>query len=234
MTSQSGDNEPAQEPVGNQLFPVFLKLNQLHTVLIGGGNVGLEKLTAIINNSKQAKVTIIALAILPEVYELAANYPTITIIQKAFNEHDLDEAQLVIAATDNNELNMQIRLAAKQRNLLINVADKPALCDFYLGSIVQKGDLKIAISTNGKSPTVAKRLKEVLNDGLPKEIDTTLQQLSRLRDSLKGDFAYKVKKLNEATSVLVDRNVAKQRLKWLAWVGVFILILVIVLIGINL
>jgi siroheme synthase-like protein len=87
---------------------------------------------------------------------------------------------------------------------LINVADKPELCDFYLGSIVQKGNLKIAISTNGKSPTIAKRLKEVLNEGLPGELDTTLEQMSRLRNTLKGDFAEKVKTLNEITSVLID------------------------------
>jgi len=89
---------------------------------------------------------------------------------------------------------------------LVNIADKPALCDFYLGSIVQKGDLKLAISTNGKSPTVAKRLKEVLNESLPAEIDTTLQQIAELRKTLSGDFTDKVKKLNEVTAVLVDKK----------------------------
>jgi siroheme synthase (precorrin-2 oxidase/ferrochelatase) len=64
---------------------------------------------------------------------------------------------------------------------------------------VQKGDLKLAISTNGKSPTVAKRLKEVLNESLPAELDTTLQQMSELRNTLEGDFADKVKKLNNLT-----------------------------------
>jgi siroheme synthase (precorrin-2 oxidase/ferrochelatase) len=65
--------------------------------------------------------------------------------------------------------------------------------------------LKLAISTNGKSPTVAKRLKEVLNESIPADIDTTLQQIAELRKTLTGDFTNKVKKLNEITAVLVEK-----------------------------
>ena len=191
---------------GNQLFPVFLKLNYLHTVLIGAGNIGLEKLNAIVANSPEAKVTVIALAILPEVYDLASSYPGVVIKQKTFTASDLDDANIVVAATNDAELNDVIRESAHERRLLVNIADKPDLCDFYLGSIVQKGNLKIAISTNGKSPTVAKRLKQVLNEALPDEIDTTLQQMSQLRNSLSGDFAEKVKTLNEITAVLVTEK----------------------------
>jgi hypothetical protein len=207
-----------EKPGGNHLFPVFLKLDELHTVLIGAGNVGLEKLTAILRNSPNASVTVIALAILPEVYALSAEYKGLNIVQKSFTDSDLDNADLVIAATNDSELNNFIRQSARERKLLINIADKPELCDFYLGSIVQKGDLKIAISTNGKSPTIAKRIKEVLNEGLPDELNTTLQQMSELRNSLKGDFAYKVKTLNEVTSLLVEPKAAdKKNLIWLIW-----------------
>src|ERR1700712_1862451 len=124
---------------GNPLFPVFLKLNDLHTVVIGAGNVGLEKLTAILSNSPEAKVTVIALAILPEVHLLAAEYKKLKIVQKSFTDSDLDDADVVIAATNDSELNKFARESALERKLLINVADKPELCDFYLGSIVQKG-----------------------------------------------------------------------------------------------
>jgi siroheme synthase-like protein len=214
---------------GNPLFPVFLKLNELHTVLVGAGNVGLEKLTAILQNSPGASVTVIALVILPEVHVLTADYRGVNIIQKSFTDTDLNNADLVIAATNNSELNELIRQSAHSRKLLINVADKPELCDFYLGSIVQKGDLKIAISTNGKSPTVAKRLKEVLNDGLPGELDITLQQMSTLRNSLNGDFAYKVKKLNEVTSVLVEtKQPEKKNFIWLIWGTIILSILIVI------
>jgi len=130
---------------------------------------------------------------------------------------------VVIAATNDSELNNFIRQSAHDRKLLINVADKPELCDFYLGSIVQKGDLKIAISTNGKSPTIAKRLKEVLNESLPNELDITLQQMNALRNSLNGDFTYKVKKLNEVTSVLVEpKQPVKKNFIWLIWSAIIL------------
>jgi len=208
---------------GNQLFPVFVKLNELHTVLIGAGNVGLEKLTAVLNNSPLARVTVISKTFVPEIHNIAGEYEGVTVIQKAFEENDLDTADIVIAATNDNELNKYIRQAAHDRKLLINVADKPEFCDFYLGSIVQKGDLKIAISTNGKSPTVAKRLKEVLNGSLPAELDITLQQMSELRNTLEGDFADKVKKLNSVTSVLVEpKPVNRKNFIWLIWSTIII------------
>src|SRR5690606_31859750 len=114
-------------------------------------------------------------------------------------ERDLEDVDLVILATNNEELNQRIRNFARTRNLLINVADKPALCDFYLGSVVRKGNLKVAISTNGKSPTMAKRLKEFFQDLLPEEIDESLELMKAYRDQLKGDFKYKVEQLNAHT-----------------------------------
>lgn len=224
MTLLPQDNELTtvqnDKKTGNQLFPVFLKLNELHTVLIGAGNVGLEKLTVVLHNSPEARVTVIAENIIAEIHQLAEKFPKLIIHQKSFTDDDLDAADIVIAATDNSKLNAYIRESAHQRKLLINVADKPDLCDFYLGSIVQKGDLKIGISTNGKSPTVAKRLKEVLNESLPAELDITLQQMNDLRNTLSGDFAHKVRVLNEATSVLVkpvEPITNKRNLRWLIW-----------------
>ena len=219
-----------KKPGNNQLFPIFIKLNELNTVLIGAGNIGLEKLTAIVNNSPLASVKIIARSFLPEVHSLAAQFEGVKIIQKTFEDTDLDNANLVIAATNDNSLNEYIVKAAHERNLLVNIADKPALCDFYLGSIVQKGDLKLAISTNGKSPTVAKRIKEVLNESIPNEIDDTLQQIAALRQTLTGDFAYKVKKLNEVTSVLVDKRdeSSKKSIVWLIWGAIILAIAIAV------
>lgn len=208
---------------GNQLFPVFIKLNTIDTLLIGAGPVGLEKLSAILTNSPQARVTVIALDILPELQELAKGYEKVKLIQRAFDPADLDDADLVVAATNNDALNQQIRKEADERNLLVNFADKPELCNFYLGSIVKKGDLKIAISTNGKSPTIAKRLKEVLNDNLPEELNDTLQQMQALRNTLNGNFSSKVKKLNEVTAILVKQkseDKVKKNFKWLIWTSI--------------
>lgn len=188
---------------GNQLFPVFIKLNQLHTLVVGAGPVGLEKLTALLGNSEAARITVVAAEVIPEVDDLVAAYPLVEIRRKQFELSDLDGINLIVAATNNPELNQEIKTEGNRRNVLVNIADKPDLCDFYLSSIVKKGDLKIAISTNGKSPTIAKRLKEVFSDCLPEEIDTILDQMQALRNTLKGDFASKVKQLDEVTALLV-------------------------------
>ena len=82
---------------------------------------------------------------------------------------------------------------------MINVADTPELCDFYLGGVVTKGDLKIAISTNGQSPTLAKRIREMLEEAIPENINDLLENLNDLRKTLKGDFESKVRQLNEIT-----------------------------------
>ncbi len=183
----------------NQLFPIFVKLNQIDTLLVGGGKVALEKFQALISNDEGLKLTIVTREIIPEFKELLQNYTQIQLHMRPFRPDDLTDKQLVIAATNNMELNEQLSNLTGQNNILFNAADKPELCDFYLGSIVKKGDLKIAISTNGKSPTIAKRVKELLNDLLPEEIDETLSLMSAYREQLRGDFEYKVKQLNEHT-----------------------------------
>lgn len=183
----------------NQLFPVFLKLNQLRILIVGGGTIALEKLQAIVENSPLAEVTIVAISIQPKINEIASENNKIKLHIKAFEDSDLEGFDLVIAAVGDINLATTIQKAAKKKGILINAADKPELCDFYLGSIVQKGHLKIAISTNGKSPTMAKRIKEILNDVFPDETQEVLENLYRIRQDLKGNFEHKVKTLNAIT-----------------------------------
>ena len=217
MNSQNRNNKALENNSGNQLFPVFLKLNQLKVLLVGAGNIGLEKLEAVLTNSPETEIDIVAETFLPKLLELAGNYPAVKLHSKRFEAADLEGHDLVIIATGDNVLNAEIRILARQRHLLINVADKPDLCDFYLGSIVKKGDLKIGISTNGKSPTVAKRLKEIFQNNLPDELDLTLQQMSKLRNTLGGDFAHKVKELNKVTSSLISNSSKKPINRGISW-----------------
>jgi len=186
----------------NQLYPVFLKLEQLRILLVGAGNVGLEKLHSLLANSPYANITIVAPAVKQEIKELVKAHSGCVIIEKKFEEQDLDGKNLVICATDDKALHIQIKKAAETRNSIVNVADTPDLCDFYLGSIVQKGSLKIAISTNGKSPTIAKRLKEVIADMLPEEMEELLENMQRIRNDIKEGFKEKVRRLNELTKDL--------------------------------
>jgi len=205
--SKSDKLDVNNENDGNTLFPVFLKLDQLQTLLVGAGNVGLEKLTSLLNNSPHANITIVAPDILEDVDQLIKGYPSCTFYHREFEDKDLEGKHFVICATGNKELNEQIKNRAGKKNIIVNVADTPDLCDAYLGSIVKKGDLKIAISTNGKSPTIAKRLKEQLTEMIPDEIEELLDNMQQIRNGLRSDFATKVKRLNEITKELVPEKI---------------------------
>ncbi len=191
---------------GNELFPVFFRLDKLRIVVIGGGLVGTEKVGAILKSSTAASIHVVAPEISSEIIAWSKQYPGVNVSHKAYSQNDLAGADLVIAATCIHVLNAQVQMDAKQNNILINVADTPELCDFYLSSVVKKGDLKIAISTNGKSPTFAKRMRELLEEALPNSIDGILQQLNQIRNKLKGDFEYKVNKMNEITKAMNDEK----------------------------
>ena len=153
--------------MNNHLFPVFLKLEDLRVLLVGAGKVGLEKLTSLLTNSPAVSVHIVATDVSDDVRKLAASHANVVIEKRNFHPVDLEDKDLVIVAVNDKEESLRIRQLAKENKLLVNVADTPELCDFYLSSIVQKGNLKIAISTNGKSPTIAKRIKEVLHEAFP-------------------------------------------------------------------
>jgi len=198
---------PVAEKETNNLFPVFLKLEQMHVLIVGGGNVGLEKLITVLQNSPSTKITLVAKTIKDEIKELALNYSGVTLQERAFVVNDLEDADLVIVAIDDPVTSAEISTKAKKHGKLVNAADKPALCDFYLGSVVKKGSLKIAISTNGKSPTIAKRLKEVISDMLPEEMESVLDNMQTIRNEIDGDFNEKVKRLNDLTKVLVAKQI---------------------------
>lgn len=211
----SVDNIPEVEEVrekGNKLFPIFLKLEKLKVLIVGGGKVAAEKLQAVLSNSPETDVTLVAPEIISEISLISSLHHNVKLKNRVFFPGDLFNADIVIAATSDHDTNKIIKDEAKKREMLVNVADTPELCDFYLGSIVQKGDLKIAVSTNGKSPTLAKRVKEVLNDAFPDETQNVLDNLETIRKKLSGDFSDKVRQLNEITSVLaVENNLASIR-----------------------
>lgn len=190
----------------NSLFPVFLKLEALETLIVGGGAVGLEKLNAILKNSPAARVTLVARTISASVHDLASSHPNVRLEERNFRLWDLWHKDLVLLATDNRVLHESVRMFARGRNLLVNVADTPELCDFYMGSVVTRGNLKIGVSTNGKSPTISKRLREYLEEALPEETDELLSNMSRIREQLKGDLAYKMRELNKITASILDQS----------------------------
>ena len=190
----------------NKLFPIFLKLEDLPVLIVGGGNIALEKLNAILENSPQTKIKLVAVAISESIKILASRHQNIQLQEKAFKVEDLDGIYIVIIAINDPGTSQNIRDLAKEKGKLVNVADKPDMCDFYMASIVRKGNLKIGISTNGKSPTMAKRLKEVFSDLLPDELEDVLNNMQEIRNKLAGDFSTKVRTLNTITETLVEKN----------------------------
>lgn len=192
----------------NPLYPVFLKLHNLRMLIVGAGEVGYEKLFFILKSSPNANITVVAPWVSPELEELLSkgNY-NVELVKKEFAVSDVLGHDLIVAATNIRELNHEVQRAAKAAGKLINVADTPELCDFYLGSIVTRGPLKVAISTNGQSPTFAKRFRQVLESTLPEDVGDLLDNLKEIRDQLTGDFNAKVKALNEVTaSLLVEKE----------------------------
>ena len=121
----------------NELYPIFLKVHELQVLIVGGGNVALEKLTFLLKSSPNAKVQLVAPVIRDEIRELALKH-SIHLIERSYKRSLLKQKHLVIAATDNGKVNLNVYLDCKKRNLLVNVADTPQLCDFYFNSSFQK------------------------------------------------------------------------------------------------
>ncbi|TFG76756.1 MAG: bifunctional precorrin-2 dehydrogenase/sirohydrochlorin ferrochelatase [Flavobacteriales bacterium] len=189
----------------NKLYPIFLKTANLHILIVGGGNVAEEKLNFLTKSSPDAKVTIVAPLFREGTLALASQFD-VTLIKDKYHEAYLDGKHMVIATTDIPEVNILVYHDCRKRDKLVNVADNPPYCDFYMGGIVTKGHVKVAISTNGKSSTTAKRLRQFFEEVIPDDISEMVQSLNDYRKTIKGDFEQKVKIMNEVTKVLVQEK----------------------------
>lgn len=209
--------EHAPPGEGNVLFPLFLKLEQFTVLIVGGGYVGNEKLRAVLGNSPRTRIRLVAPAISDEIRQFSQSYQ-VEFFQRPYEAADILRADIIIAALNDPAVSEQVYLDAKRAGKWVNVADKPDLCDFYLSSVVQKGSIKIAISTNGKSPTVAKRLKEVIGQMIPDEMESVLHKLGQLRTNMNGQpFAEKVRRLDEITEVLVNGKLERENRATRRW-----------------
>jgi precorrin-2 dehydrogenase/sirohydrochlorin ferrochelatase len=189
----------------NELYPVFLKVSQLNVLIVGGGNVALEKLTFLLKSSPNAKVQMVSKMFREDTIVLAKEFD-VEMIEAAYNDSFLEGKHMVVATTDNVSVNELVYHDCRRRSILVNVADNPPFCDFYMGGIVTKGNVKVAISTNGKSPTTAKRLRQFFEDVIPDNIDDLVKNLNEYRKTIKGDFEEKVETLNEFTKGLVNKK----------------------------
>lgn len=191
----------------NTLFPIFLKASNLRILVVGGGYVAEEKLRFLTKSSPDAKVTLLAPMIREGTMEIARDH-NVDIIRDVYTAKYLKGFHVVIATTDQPATNLEIYKDCRALDKLVNVADNPPLCDFYMGGIVTKGHVKLAISTNGKSPTTTKRLRQFFEEVLPEDISNMVENLNQYRKRIKGGFAHKVEKMNRLTEILVQKEIS--------------------------
>jgi uroporphyrin-III C-methyltransferase / precorrin-2 dehydrogenase / sirohydrochlorin ferrochelatase len=160
------------------LLPIFLNLESRPGLLVGAGNVALEKLGTLLPRGVHLRV--VALEARPEFLELAVQ-GRIELVRRAFEPADLDGQLIVIAATNVPEVNAEVYRLARERGILTNSVDDIPNCDFFFGSVVSRGALQVAISTAGESPAFAQRLRREIDAQLPAEIGPWLGDLGRLR-----------------------------------------------------
>ena len=165
------------------LFPMFMKLKGRPCLVVGAGTIGEPKISSLI--AAGASTRVIALNATAAVAEWA-RAGSIVWEARAFDVADLDGVFMVIAATNSRELNAAIFNEARQRNILCNVVDDPEYCDFYYPAVVRRGDLQLAISTNGQSPALAQRIRRELEIQFGPEYGEWLEQLGKIRQQLFG------------------------------------------------
>lgn len=167
------------------LLPIFLKLARRPCLLVGAGEIALQKTPSLLR--AEARLTVIAPRVHPEIAALA-DQGSLTLHRREFQMDDLDGAFLVIAATDDPEVNAAIYDEAVRRNILCNSVDDPPHCDFYFGSIVSRDDLQIAISTAGESPALAQRLRREIDEQLPADLGPWLHDLGQTRRDILANY----------------------------------------------
>jgi len=164
------------------LYPIGLKIDGRRCLVVGGGRVALRKTRGLIESG--ACVTVVAPAI-DAAFSGLGDEGKLAIIERNFEQTDLEGAVLVIAATDDEALNRRVKAEAEGRGVWCNVADVPDLCDFFLPSVVRRGSLQIAISTDGKAPALASALRRILEDEIGEEYERVLAAVQVLRGRLR-------------------------------------------------
>src|SRR5438874_7910585 len=163
------------------MFPIFLKLEGRRCLVVGAGKVAEGKIRGLLDAG--ASVEVVAPFAVPQIQQWFGQ-GVLSWQQRVFEPRDLDHASIVIAATPSHEVNTQVFEEAQLRNVLCNSVDDPQNCDFYYPAVVQRGDLQIAISTQGRSPALAQRIRRELEEQFGPEYEAWLQELGAARDQM--------------------------------------------------
>jgi precorrin-2 dehydrogenase len=190
----------------SELYPVFLKLKRRKALVVGAGGIAALRVKHLL--SAGARITVISPEADAEIEELARE-KLIVLLRRRFKRSDLNRNYfIVIAATNDSSVQQTVFEEAERHGILCNVVDKPSRCNFYTPAVVQRGELKIAISTSGRSPSLAGKLREYLDNAIPENAADLAEMAGLLRSKLRleipgdletqkklvGDFVEKVLK----------------------------------------
>lgn len=164
------------------LFPVFLNLEGRPCLVVGGGLVALRKIEGLLECG--AKVSVVSPAADDRVCQLAER-GAVFWRQGTVEIHDIEDVFMVFIATDNQEVNQRVVDWCRERRVLVNAVDDPPNCDFYVPAVVRQGSLQMAISTEGKSPLFARRLREIMQEQIGPEYGEFVDMLGDLRERIK-------------------------------------------------
>jgi precorrin-2 dehydrogenase / sirohydrochlorin ferrochelatase len=165
-------------------YPIALNLQDKPCVVVGGGALAAEKVVGLLRSG--AEVSVISPTIGPELRQLAETRRIRSVSWRSYHADDLDGAYLAYGASENRELNSRVAADARERGVLVNAVDDIPNCDFFAVSIVRRGDLQIAISTNGLSPAFARWMREYLDEQLPAEFGDLLAVLADVRRAVRS------------------------------------------------
>jgi precorrin-2 dehydrogenase / sirohydrochlorin ferrochelatase len=160
------------------LFPMFMKLSGKRCLVVGAGKIGEPKIGGLMDTG--ARIHVVAIAASDQVREWA-DAGKIDLELRAFSSTDLDGMFLAVVATASRSLNERVYFEAQERGVLCNVVDVPDLCDFFYPAVVRRGDLQIAISTAGQSPSLAQRLRQQLERQFGDGYAAWVEQLGETR-----------------------------------------------------
>ncbi|MCC0684936.1 bifunctional precorrin-2 dehydrogenase/sirohydrochlorin ferrochelatase [Clostridioides sp. ZZV15-6383] len=171
------------------LYPINLKLDELDVVIIGGGEVAYRKCKNFLNFNKN--VTIVSKQILNKFYDLEGN---IKIIKDDYKKMYIESASVIIVATNNRELNMEIGLYCRAKKKLVNVVDNLEISNFTVPSYIKRGDLLISVSTGGKSPSLSSKIKKELEEIYSEDYEEYLNVLGDIRKKIIKKYEDKIKR----------------------------------------
>lgn len=177
-------------------FPFFVDIEGRRCLIVGGGRIALHKIKKLLPFSPEIRV------VSPEICGEISRIPGLILEQREFKPGDLDGAFFVIAATDRPEVNSEVSRLCRERGILCNAVDSPADCSFYFPALAQRGDITVGVSTSGKSPLIAAKLRSEAEELLTSELAEICALMGELRPEVRERFPQEKQRAEVMTASL--------------------------------